>query len=70
MRDAAQVYIGQQTLAALGDTSEGILDGLDIDALLASANPVLTKGTSNCLNAAVDLDEVLYEDLQVDLRPT
>ncbi len=67
VKDAAQVYIGQETLAAVGDTSEVILDGLDIDALLASANPVLVKGTSNCLNAAVDLDQVSYDDLQVDL---
>jgi len=69
VKDAAQVYIGQETLAAVGDTSEAILDGLDIDSLLASANPVLTKGTSNCLNATVDLDAIHYSDLQVDLLP-
>jgi hypothetical protein len=69
VRDAAQVYIGQQTLATIAETSEAVLDALDIDQLLVAANPVVSQGTSNCLNATVDLQDISYNDLEVTLEP-
>jgi hypothetical protein len=69
VEDAAQVYIGRETLAAIADTSEALLEGLDIDALLVAANPVLTQGSSSCLNATVDLQEVSYSNLDITLEP-
>ena len=67
--DAAQVYIGKQTLATIAETSEAVLAELDIDQLLIAANPVVSQGTSNCLNATVDLQDISYNNLDVTLEP-
>ncbi len=67
--DAVQVFIGRQTLATIAETSEAVLDALEIDQLLIAANPVVSKGTSNCLNATVDLQEISYNNLKVVLEP-
>ncbi len=67
--DAARVYVGQEALAAVAETSEAVLDGLDLDALLVAANPVVSEIRSGCLGATVDLQEISYNNLEVTLEP-
>ncbi len=67
--NAAQVYVGKEALATIADTSEEIIQGLDLDALLIAANPVVSEIRSSCLGATVDVQEISYNDIEVTLAP-